>query len=100
MKPYYECHITMDHSAGDVIAIAEKVKAVGWTFSCINGDPDLGPGVKCYATKQFNCLRYDIHDVIDWLELAAEALSEQRCNIIRKKVEKVLYDVRVTEGTS
>jgi hypothetical protein len=92
MKPYYECHITME---GDRDFIEKAVENVVWTFSCIDGDPDLGPGVKCYATRQYNCLRYELQDVIDWMESTAETLSQFGCKVLRKKVEKVLYDVRV-----
>lgn len=92
MKEYYECHITM--LARD-FAVAEMVtKTTGWTFSKIDGDPDLGEGVKCYATKHFNCDRMTKEEVIGALNDAAHLIACSMIEVIRRKVERVIYDDR------
>lgn len=50
-KAYIEAHVTL---IGDPEELRPKVEETGWTFSCIFGDPNLGPGVKCYATMLFS----------------------------------------------
>lgn len=52
MKQYYECHITIEE--GDPLKrgtglyhngdIRHAVEEIGWTYSAIDGDVDLGPG--------------------------------------------------------
>ena len=88
MSEYYECHITM---RGDKAIIQPLVEKAGWKFSCIDGDPVLGDGILCYATKH-----YSHNEAKDWVVLcmnrAAEELKE--CNVIRQKVEFVLYDTK------
>lgn len=92
MKQYYECHITL---LGDKAEIKRAVEKVRWIFSYIDGDPDLGEGVKCYATKHFNIkepqasvadLLQDTSAQIEWLTTA---------KVLRKKIEMVLYDERL-----
>lgn len=91
---YYECHITM---AGDPEKIENAVKITDWKFSKIDGDPTLGKGIKCYATRHFNCTKNSIQDVIDRLNDVAIILDDysvdrQHYKVIRVKVELVLYD--------
>ncbi len=90
MKPYYECHITMQ---GDAAAIAPLVKAEGWKFSAIDGDPHFGEGVLCYATSHFN-RKHDTVDVVIAMGTIADKLVTNGINVIRQKVEKVVYDTK------
>lgn len=92
MKQYYECHITM---MGDPTTIAKATDVMGWKFSKIDGDPDLGAGIKCYATHQFNG-KYTKEFILDVLnETAAEIENFSMCQILRKKIELVIYDERI-----
>lgn len=96
MKRYYECHITIHLPVGDSFTrtyVAREVHNIGWTFSAIDGDPDLGSGVKAYATKHFNARR-TCEGVVKDLEESAAKLASWGCMILRKKVEFVMYDVR------
>ena len=90
MKEYYECHITMD---GAPSILEQYVNAIGWKFSAIDGDPDLGSGVKCYATMHFNA-RKDFEEIKGKLVRDAAALSAVGVKVLRRKIEMVLYDNR------
>lgn len=91
MKQYYECHITM---IGKPTVIRKSLKESGWKFSKIDGDPDLGKGVKCYATRQFN-IKFKVEFILDVLvETALELAKNSGCRILRKKIEVVIYDNR------
>lgn len=92
MKEYYECHITM---IGDPAKIETAVEAVGWTFSRIDGDPTLGAGVKCYATKHFNLREGPVGRIAWMVDTLANGL-ETTCEVevLRTKVELVVYDNR------
>jgi hypothetical protein len=96
VKQYYECHITL---RGQPQRLKELVESYGWKFSAIDGDPVLGAGVLCYATKHFNT-RHPESDVIREMnsvaaELAGKSLVEE---VVRQKVELVVYDTKV-KGT-
>lgn len=92
MKQYYECHITM---IGDPQYVIPMVEFIGWKFSAINGDPDLGEGIKCYATRQFNG-KYTKEFILDLLNEAATEISKnEEIQVIRKKIEFVIYDERI-----
>jgi len=91
MTNYYECHITL---IGEESTIRPKVEEIGWIFSCIRDDICLGEGIKCYATMHYSVSRYSFEKVVDLLEEFADQLRAQACNVIRTKVELVLYDSR------
>jgi hypothetical protein len=90
MISYFECHVTM---TGDPETIRPHVESRTWKFSCINGDPVLGAGVKCYATKLFN-RRDGAEFVVNELKHTADYLTERGCTVIRRKVEQVIFDDR------
>ena len=87
-KRYYECHITMLGAPAYLKSITEALK---WKFSCIDGDPVLGAGVKCYATMHYSSLKTRAH-VIERVNAVAESLTRLGAAVIRRKVEYVLYD--------
>jgi hypothetical protein len=91
MKQYYECHITISGTHRADVQLS--VEDIGWIFSEIDGDPDLGSGVKQYATKHFN-VRKKRENVIAELSTAADALRSYGCIVLREKVELVIYDKR------
>lgn len=89
-KQYYECHVTC---LGTPEEVKPHVEFIGWTFSAIDGDPDFGPGIKCYATHHYN-FRHTTDDVMDWVSMAAQTLRKFGIKVIREKVELVIYDIR------
>lgn len=91
MKKYYECHITFNGEPGYSLTCVESL---GWKFSRIDSDLDLGAGSRCYATKQFN-FKYSEQIIIDVLEDMANDLKTVGLNPIRSKVEVVIYDKRI-----
>lgn len=90
MTQYYEAHITM---VGDPKEIKPIVEAINWRFSCIDGDINLGEGVKCYATTQAN-IRVGDDNMIKRLNDVADAFVAMHLNVLRRKVEVVIYDDR------
>lgn len=67
----FECHITLTNSARFEL-ITSIGKLNGFHFSKIDGDEELGPGIKCYLTKSSDHipnLIYDMEQVTDRLEL-------------------------------
>ena len=93
MKEYWEAHVTM---LGEPAKIKPLVEECLWKFSCIDGDINLGDGVKCYATRQY---RGDLskEHIAFLLQVMAEHLSLDGIKILRRKVERVVYDDR-TKG--
>lgn len=79
---------------GDPKRIKELVESFDWKFSCIDGDPDLGNGVKCYGTIQRNIVKYDLEEIIQIVKLTAKALRDTNIKVLREKVELILYDKR------
>ena len=85
----YECHITM---VGEAAHLESVVKFFEWHFSKIDGDPVLGKGIKCYATKNYTVVDYTLIEVIQEMERIARGISNQGINIVRTKVEQIVYD--------
>lgn len=89
---YYECHITIKEKDNREF-IKRFVKNQKWKFSAIEGDPNLGPGIKVYATRQFNH-KYSQIEIIDNLNTVADLLESIGIEILRRKVELVIFDDR------
>lgn len=89
-RTYYECHVTME--AHPEYA-RPHVAAEGWKFSAIDGDPSLGRGLKCYATRHYNA-KLPIDRVVELLVAVAAALDAAGCHVVRRKVELVVFDDR------
>lgn len=86
MKNYYECHVTF-MAAPD----SRPDMVTGWIFSKIDGDPVLGKGVKSYLTRQFPTST-SLDAVISRTEEAAMVLRNTGYDVLRTKVELVVYD--------
>lgn len=78
---------------GDRKRIEYLVNAANWKFSAIAGDIILGDGVKCYATKHFNSKLAE-KTVLAMLHQTADALQDLGIKVVRRKVERVIYDDR------
>lgn len=87
---YFECHVTMTGDAATIRPLVERLK---WKFSVIDGDILLGDGAKCYATRLFNA-RLEQQGVMLQLLNVANKLESYGCNVIRRKMEMVIYDDR------
>jgi hypothetical protein len=90
-KSYYECHITLEGDPSIIKPIVED--DLRWKFSAIDGDIVLGSGVKCYATKHYNT-KIPEKDIMYLLFLAAEHLEFFKIKVLRRKIEKVIFDDR------
>lgn len=90
MKKYFEAHVTM---LGDAAVIRPLVEELKWKFSAIDGDINLGDGIKCYATRQFN-LKIGEDKALNILHDTANNLTSKNINVIRRKIEIVIYDDR------
>lgn len=89
----YECHITIEQRDSESRTYIEMqvTKRYGWRFSAIDGDPVLGAGVKCYATRHFGDA-LNIDEVMEELDIAAYALENAGLKVIRKKIELIIFD--------
>jgi len=87
---YYEAHITMMGIAAYIKPAVEKLR---WKFSVIEGDTNLGAGSKCYATKQFKASE-EKEQVLQQLLDTANKLEGPFAEVLRRKIELVLYDDR------
>lgn len=87
---YYECHVTME---GNQQRIAHLIAQTKWKFSAIAGDIVLGNGVKCYVTRHFNS-KLSEAVVLDHLHHLADALQNKGIKVVRRKVERVIFDDR------
>lgn len=94
MKQYYEVHITFKTPSKEAAEAFTKKKAPTWTFSAIDGDIILGAGIKCYLTKHFN-IRTTEDDVLEELNNTAKNIDCMGIDVIRKKIELVVYDERL-----
>lgn len=94
MKSYYECHVTMEcPSEGDRRVAKAATEEAGWKFSVISGDIVLGNGHKAYATRHYNA-RLPEDRVMAMLLGTAKALELRGIKVVRRKVERVIFDDR------
>jgi hypothetical protein len=100
MNHYYELHVTMQAKDGFSLLLTRDrirtaVEECGWKFSAIDGDANLGDGVKFYATRQFSARRWTDENCVAALKETAFVLSHvPGVNVVRRKVERVIYDDR------
>jgi len=94
---YYEIHLTLS-TVPDVFSVKTKcLFPYGWYFSQITGDhPQLGPAATSYATVNLTG-DWPLPDVMDAMNHMAKILQENGCTLIRKRVEIILFDERITE---
>lgn len=90
---YWELHITLGLHP---VSAKPLIEALAWKFSCINGDPDLGGGPREYATHH-GSPNAPIEGIIHELNRVAGILKEAGFNVIRRKVELVMYDTKGKE---
>lgn len=93
----FECHITIAPSNADadnLLVIKKIVEHRGWNFSMIQGDPDLGAGLRCYATRWFGDEDY----AISVTHAIKDEFVKKNLSVIRVKVEKVVHDARIVNG--
>lgn len=93
MRQYFELHLTIEEPSERRQFVETTVEALGWKFSAIDKDIILGEGVKMYATTHRNFRVYE-EGAIDDLNDVAAVLATSGINVIRKKVELVVYDAR------
>lgn len=92
---YYEAHITVDtfNPKAPESILRELIETNNWRYSRIDGDINLGQGVKSYATKQFKA-SLNIELILQELHMLADRLAEHGWTILRRKIELVMYDDR------
>jgi hypothetical protein len=90
---YYECHITLGLHP---ISAQPLIEALGWKYSCIEGDPVLGTGYHEYATRHAST-RVGESRIIAEMSYIAGVLAHAGFNVVRQKVELVIYDTKGRE---
>jgi len=86
---YYELHVTFLTESPEPPSFVPR----GWRFSRIDGDHDYGDGVKSYLTTQKH-IAERLEDLIVVVERVADALRALGFEVLRTKVERVVYDAR------
>lgn len=102
-RRYFECHITMEAPSRYAATLREQqrasVEALHWIYSCIDGDPVFGAGVKSYATRQFlfkgECVVEETKEIEKILDETAAKLRAKGWRVLRQKIELVLVDKRI-----
>lgn len=88
----YECHITIQVKDAE---IGEKVAAAHcWKTSEIKRDPVLGDGSHFYLTRHSK----NFLDMVDRMELISAALRKEAVEILRQKIEHIVYDTKTGVG--
>lgn len=91
MNKYYECHITMLGPKGFLENLV--ITLPKWKYSCIWGNPILGNSDFSYATAHFS-MNLTEEQVIGFMNATAAYLKDGGAEIVRQKVEVVIYDTR------
>ena len=86
----FECHITIKGERDTVSPIVNDL-GEGWSFSCIDGDPELGLQEFCYATNHFEDETTSYRN----MAITARYLYKQGLDVVRVKVERVIFDTRI-----
>lgn len=84
----YECHITL--KIGDAAIGEEVARELHWKTSRIDGDPVLGKAVYFYLTTHAVLLPR----MIERLDAATAALRERGVEVVREKIEHIVYDTK------
>ncbi len=100
----YEQHITIE---GSKYTVKPIVEAAGWRFSCIDGDPVLGSGDRCYATNHMKLSgdptkKYELggpHTELDMIIENTNYVADLLKNtyglkVVRQKIELIVYDTK------
>jgi hypothetical protein len=91
----YECHITIaipedQQNHWMIEALKIRIESVKWSFSCIEGDPQLGERTHCYATNYYQ----DQDTAIEMTKAVASVLAGKGMNVVRTKVGHIVFDTR------
>lgn len=87
---YYECHITLGLHP---VSAKRLIEALGWKYSMIEGDPVLGTGYHEYATRHASA-KCPESTIIAEMDYIAGVLAHMGFNVLRQKVELVVYDTK------
>ena len=81
----YELHITLTSTESNFF-----IQFGNWKFSKIDGDPVLGPGVKCYLTTHTRTFK----EAVDTMTRAMTFLDGTADFVVihRSKIEHIVYD--------
>jgi hypothetical protein len=90
---YYECHITLGLHP---VSAKGLIEALGWKYSMIEGDPVLGTGYREYATR-IASVKVNEAVVIAEMDYIASVLAHRGFNVLRQKIELVIYDTKGKE---
>jgi len=84
----FEAHITCPRNEGTKVSWYGEI--FGWKFSAIDGDPVMGKQAYCYLTG----FDTDGQRLLTRMQGVCEALRQARVEILREKVEEIIYDTK------
>ncbi len=91
----FECHLTIDVPLNQLGHLREEIEnKIDWKFSRITDDPLLGEGMFCYATAHFTYAMQALCKT----EGLSEELRRSGFNVVRRKIEIVMFDERKIDG--
>lgn len=101
---YYEAHITLEEPTENTGFIELHAALIDWKYSKIDGDPVLGKKTFHYLTKHFpkntdnKTVGLEEREIIqNYIEKISADTKEKGFNVIRHKLELVVYDVRYNQ---